>query len=457
MKWGRKIALGWVCLISLVYLWQNFTKSPWREGKIIRNDAQIYYSYLPATFIQNDPFFERTSEYDSTDNYWLMPVEHGMGIPKMSMGVAFLAAPFFFVADNYVKTHPKYTRDGFSKPYQLAFSFGTVCYTILGLFGLCFFLSKRFTPLIVSVCLTFLAFGTNLYFSSIYEPGSSHTYTFCLLTGLLLCAESYLLRPTRIKSVCIGLLFGWIVLIRPVNLLFVLPVFMLFKPKEMPWKQYFLSYLKHRSYLFYMLLSVFLVWLPQLLFWKEQTGHFLYYSYTDEGFFWLKPHVWDGLFSFRKGWFIYTPMMLFACFGFFSLHKTQRQFFWSLLLFLPVFLYITFSWWCWWYGGSFSARTLIDILPFMALPLAALLAWIIERKWRWILFVFPLFFIRLNLFQSWQYSVGFLHYDSMTYEGYKRSFFMDYTTVEYFQALRVPDYENAKKYGVEKKLGRIPI
>src|SRR5690554_5301460 len=131
------------------------------------------------------------------------------------------------------------------------------------------------------------------------------------------------------------------------------------------------------------------------------------------------------------------------------------MYFWALLLFLPLFLYVTFSWWCWWYGGSFGARTLIDILPFMALPLAALITWMMQRKMRAILLIIPAFLLYLNQFQSWQYHHDIIHYDSMTWEGYKAAFFKNHNPKGFWEKLRVPDYENAVKYGVEKE--NLPI
>jgi hypothetical protein len=454
MNFLKKIPLSLFVLIfvSIILFLHNLSKSPWRESKVIQSDTQIYYSYLPATFIQNDPFFEHKMDYDSTSKYWTFDSPTGRNVPKMTMGVAFLQLPFFVLADNYTKSHPNYLRDGFSEPYQHVIAFSSVFYTILGLLFVCLFLRTRFSELVTSFTIIFIAFGTNLYHYSVYDTGMSHTYTFFLLSVLLLFFGKWKNDKSWWKSIFIGLIFGLIVLIRPINILFILPIFMMYKPHYLSWKEYIYSYVKSYKSLLFVFIGAVIICLPQLLFWKIQSGNFLYFSYQDEGFFWLKPHVFDGLFSFRKGWFIYTPMMFFALFGMFRLYKTRKEMFWAITIFLPLFLYVTFSWWCWWYGGSFSARTLVDILPFMSLPLAAVLEWIFIKKMRALIMLIPFAFIYINLFQSWQFSKGFLHYDSMTYEGYKEGFLRSYTTLEYYQKLRAPDYENAKKYGEEKKL-----
>ena len=46
-----------------------------------------------------------------------------------------------------------------------------------------------------------------------------------------------------------------------------------------------------------------------MLYWKHIMGTFFFYSYDQEGFFFGNSHVLDGLLSYRKGWFIYTPIM----------------------------------------------------------------------------------------------------------------------------------------------------
>lgn len=413
---------------------------------IIRQDALVYYTYLPATFIENDPFFLRKDEYDSLYRFWTKPTSIGRNVPKTTMGIALLEAPFFFGGDLYAK-NTYHAEDGFSKPYQRAVALSSTFYAILGALFLFLFLKRRFSNWASFVSTLLITFGTNLYFYSVYEQGMSHPYTFFLLSALLLIISNWLSKKTILKSLLIGVLIGLIVLIRPINILFLLPIFIMFRETKENWKDYLLRLFKPISPLILIILGGVLSWLPQLIFWKIQAGTFLYFSYPGETFFWLKPHVFDGLFSFRKGWFIYTPLMAFALFGSLRLYKNHKNYFWALMIFLPPFLYITFSWWSWWYGGGFSARTLIDILPFMALPLTSLIEWTLEKKQRLYLLILPILFVALNIFQSWQYLNGVIHYDSMTWKSYKKSFLKTESTQEYYDLLQQPDYEKARLTG----------
>src|SRR5690606_4483795 len=147
------------------------------------------------------------------------------------------------------------------------------------------------------------------------------------------------------------------------------------------------------------------------------TGEWITYSYDKEYFNFLDPHIIDGLFSFRKGWFIYTPMALVAAIGFFFLWKKDRKLSFAILMVMGIVIYITFSWWMWWYGGSFGCRPLIEYLALMALPLAAIFEYMISRTniyKKAVFFTLIAELIALNIFQQYQYSIHVLHWDRMT-------------------------------------------
>lgn len=441
-------------VFSLFLIWQNISQSPWKKNDIIQSDVFYYYTYLPAAIINKDPFF-RCDDSLLTKNYGTTQSPSGGKVVKMSMGVAFMDLPFFLVGhlyalSNQVLSQSTYPANGYSIPYQFMISFSSVFYTIMGLFFLWKFLKIRHSKLTSIITVLCIGLGTNLYFYSMYETGMSHPCTFFLLATSLYLIHKWLIQKTLWRSFLIGIFLGLIVLVRPINILFILPIVLIFKDRAINWGTYLKDIFLPYKHVFLLIIGGFLIVLPQLIFWKVQTGDFIYYSYNNESFFWLHPHIWEGLFSFRKGWFIYTPIMFFALFGLFRLYKTQRSHFWAITIFLPLFLYVTFSWWCWWYGGGFGARTLIDILPLMALPLAGLIDWIVQNKYRSTLLILPCVFICLNLYQTWQYATGIIHYDSMTWKGYKTVFLKSYTPHRYWKQLQKPDYKNAREKGREE-------
>jgi hypothetical protein len=56
--------------------------------------------------------------------------------------------------------------------------------------------------------------------------------------------------------------------------------------------------------------------------------------------------------------------------------------------------------------------------------------------------------VLLNLFQTWQYKNGLLHYDDMTYESYKAGFFQTKASIKWLDALR--------PYNWQRRINHLP-
>jgi hypothetical protein len=193
-------------------------------------------------------------------------------------------------------------------------------------------------------------------------------------------------------------------------------------------------------------MCILIVWIPQLIYWKAVTGDWFYYSYGEsESFFFQHPRVLETLFSFRKGIFIYSPLMALSFLGLFFLRKRLPDFKWAIWLFTILNIYIVSSWWCWWYGGSFGLRAYIDMYALWAFPLAVIMEKIlaVNNIIRYSFVSLISLFILLNLFQSVQYWRGALHWDGMSYALYKTQFLnMEGVSPATVQN---PNYEKAKK------------
>ena len=59
--------------------------------------------------------------------------------------------------------------------------------------------------------------------------------------------------------------------------------------------------------------------LPQMTYWFVRTGHLFYDSYKNPGVGLdvFSPYLIQSLFSYKKGWLIYTPVMILAVVGLF--------------------------------------------------------------------------------------------------------------------------------------------
>jgi len=150
-----------------------------------------------------------------------------------------------------------------------------------------------------------------------------------------------------------------------------------------------------------------------MLFWKLQTGNWIVWSYTGEGFYFTRPAIFSVLFSYDKGWFVYTPLAAIAVFGFFPLWKMNRSAAISIALTLIAAIYFTAAWWCWDYANSFGMRPLIDFCSIVAVLLAALISSLRKTVLRIFAGVLLLSALVLSGVQTYQYYQGIIQHYSM--------------------------------------------
>jgi hypothetical protein len=150
-----------------------------------------------------------------------------------------------------------------------------------------------------------------------------------------------------------------------------------------------------------------LLFIPQIAYWYIKTGQFLYDSYKNPGVGLdiFSPHLLDALFSYRKGWLLYTPIMIFSILGFYSLWKYNRKIFPAIFISSLVLFYVVASWTEWWYGAGFSLRPMITYYPLFLLPFGYFLKQMFSSNSEWIkglFFTLITCCIFLNQFQWWQ-------------------------------------------------------
>ncbi len=448
----KKISKIVIAFLIIVCAWYGKNLDTWGKNKVIDNDVVSYYAYLPATLIFHDLGFSFLKDLppDFEGKIWVQEAPSGKPVLRMTMGLSLLWLPFFTVAHLAAKAMGG-SALGYSWPYSLSIFVAAVFYLFLGLFYLRKILLVYFSETITGITLLLIVLGTNLMYYVISEPGMSHVYSFALITIFLYYTLQWVEKPGFLVSAVLGFLGGLIILIRPVNgLVLVFPLLVSVRSFSQlvqriggRWKQ-----------IAWAGIVALLVVTPQLVYWKTQTGHFVFNSYMDSGrFYFLKPHILNGLFSFRKGWLIYTPLMIFAVFGLLVMKKYAGGLRLATVVFLALFIYVVFSWWCWWYGGSFGSRPMIETYGILAVPLAASLSVCLKNgRWKKIITgIFLFFFILLNQFQMKQYRTSLLHWDSMTRKAYQSIFFNRHWPEGYEKLIQAPDYEKAlkgeKEYG----------
>ncbi len=147
--------------------------------------------------------------------------------------------------------------------------------------------------------------------------------------------------------------------------------------------------------------------LIQVGYWKWATGEWLVYSYQEQGFSWLRPHVLDVLFSYKAGWLMYSPIMILAVAGLWFLWRSQKAIFPAIAAFCLLFLYVTSAWDIWWYGGSLGSRAMVQSHAVWLFPMAACIQAMWNKNWsRWTLMLLAAFCIWYNLWWTMQAHTG---------------------------------------------------
>jgi hypothetical protein len=456
-KTKTKFDLSKFCIIfiAIVVIYTQLNLKYWqRKESVICWDIISYYAYLPATFIYHDISLDFMDSYKGNHEFvfWPLPLPNGKKLIKTSMGLSVLYAPFFFIG-HIMASNSNYDAGGYSAPYKFMLLVSSFFYLLIGLYYLRKTLLLYFSNQTTAITLLLIFFATNLHYYSTIEATMSHVYNFGLISAFIWYTSCWHKTPSFRYSTILGILSGLISLVRPTNSLIAI-VFILWEInsiKEL--KNRIVSFAKKWFDILIIILLAIIIWIPQLLYWKMQTGNYFYFSYgPDENFFFSNPHIFNGLFSFRKGWFIYTPIMIFAVIGVFFMYGKTKNLRLSIILFLILNIYVILSWWCWWYGGCFGQRSFIDSYSLMAIPLGAFLSRFQYSKkisLRRIIIAFTIVFLLHGIYQTAQYYYGAIHWDAMTYKAYIDSFGRVYPSGNMDKLLKAPDYKFAKK-GIEE-------
>ncbi len=403
-------------------------------------DVFGYYLYLPAAFIHQDIALNDAAwveaardEYGASDTLYQLNCQDERCVMKYSAGMALLYSPAFFAGHlaAWITASPM---DGFSQPYQSALCFWSVCIAIVGLIFLRKALRLLFEDGLVSVLLLLVVMGTNYLFTVIVTLNMPHNYLFTLYAILLYFTLKF--HKTGNHRFFNGAMVSvaLMALARPTELMAILlPLFWGFS-----WNEGLSSKVKslfHNKTTLVQTVFIFLfIGGIQLLYWKIASGHLVYYSYNNpgEGLEFFHPHILETLFSWRKGWLIYTPIMGFAVLGLFVNLRTRFDGRWALFFLLLLHFYVSASWTNWWYAESFSQRPLVQIYPLWTVALGGFLQWVLKRNQEQTTFGKKLFsrcfgalllvLCALNYFQHWQMCAGVLKADRMTWEYYKSAF-----------------------------------
>ena len=379
---------------------------------VVRSDVKGYYGYLQALFLRNDLGHEPPQwEYVHTTPTGTLN--------KYYCGTAVMMAPWFAIGHDIALGDPKAPRDGLSVHEMRALSIGAWFYLLIGLLAMRALLQRLgLRDGVIVWSLIAVGMGTQLLQYSALQPGWSHVYSFCCIALFLLVVKKLADGAKLHWSLIASALLALIILIRPVNALVLLAV-------PVVCGDAFLPLLKRCAARRLVLVLAFIiaagVLFIQPMLWHIQTGRWYAYGYAGEGFHWKRPEVLKVLFGFRRGLFLWAPVLLLSLAGTAWLLWKQRARGWWMLVYWTVNVYVISAWWIWYYGSGFGSRVFVDHYPVLALPMALLLN-DIGARWFLVARAFIVACCALLLFQMWQYHVFILHHESMDSAKYMHTF-----------------------------------
>ncbi|MGP8215997.1 MAG: hypothetical protein ACLQQ4_10570 [Bacteroidia bacterium] len=428
MKKAFTLTLLLITCICLVFDAHNRWKGT-NWNATVNADGYGYYAYLPCIFVLHSFDYKKIiaeerqlrPDVSYEDAQTCFPVFNGTLTDKFFAGESVLLLPFFLIA-YFLASILGYDTNGYSLPFQIGVSIGALFYLLLGLIFLRKLLKEyQFSESIILVTVLLMVSGTNLLYYATIEPSMSHIYCFSLVAVFLYyikrCCTDFSVQAIAITAS----VFSLLIIIRPTNIN-ALALVPFIAGDFTSLKTFLENVLKPKTFLVLIAASI-PVLMIQGIIWKIETGHFIYWSYQGEKFYFDSPEFVKFLFSFRNGWFVYTPLMLLTIIGglLILLQKSFYQFI-TFLLFIVFAVYLLSSWYAWYYGG-FGKRAMIDYYAGIAILLALCLNCLNKNNLlRVLTAVISGVLIFVNITQTRQYINSILMNEYMNKERYLKIF-----------------------------------
>ena len=417
----RKISLFIAVLISFSFI-IHFSSmiNDFKKGEqtcICAYDGFGYYMYLPSLFENKTLNIDKEwaqavqNEYcNNTETYQLILQPNGNHIDLYHIGLSYLQLPSYSISHFYAKAFG-YKTDGFSLPFTVGFLLNALLFCLIGIIYLRKLLLLFFNDTTTSLVLVLLYASTNTFITFTIQKDLPHLYIFALNSVFLYHLILFIRSKEKKHLLISALIFGITVAIRPTQaLLGLIPLILLWKQKS-NYKSLFTQVLCYPIFA--------LLWnLPQIAYWYFIGGKLFMPNLHTEEIIIIDPNLIDFLFSFRKGWLIYSPVFILSFIGFSALYKRNKNTFWALFASTSLYILIMSSWECWWYASSYGSRAMTDIYPFLIIPIAFLWESLNNKYTKSLFLLFSLLFLSLNIFQSYQFKKGLIHPNRMSKEQY---------------------------------------
>ncbi|HHZ63911.1 MAG TPA: hypothetical protein EYN51_00155 [Flavobacteriales bacterium] len=415
----KSIVIEAFVIFTYVFLINNYIGN---VETTIHADGIGYYDYLPSIFIHHDlvrndiPLREDSGAYSRINALGVYVESGNYKVDRYPVGTAILQLPFFLYT--YLTTDLEgEPEDGYQSPFQKTIFHAALFYLFLSIIFLRKTLeqyeTKKYAIVFAQVL---LVLATSVTHYANVDAGFSHVYSLFAITAFLYYVRSYFNERDLSDFLWASLFFGLIILLRQINFLVILFIpFLAGSVNNL--KEGIVKLFEHSKKLTFGILIVLGMLFIQSLLWYLQAGSFFVYSYPGHTFDFTNPEFFNILFSYRKGLFIYTPILFLGLISVLWLGiKGKPYFALTWMSFFVILTYVLSSWSSWYYGSSYGLRAYIDYYAIFIIPLALLLDRIAIGI-KLIVLSLSLLTVPFNIIQTYQYRMYILHWFEM--DSYK--------------------------------------
>lgn len=319
----------------------------------IYGDGNGYYSYTQSIYydrsVNSQEILEHLSNFEGRE-YTFSRVFWDPDKNPFMIGTAILWLPSMFLMDLF-------SSDRFDLVHELGPGITGIALTIFGLIFLEKYLKSKFIEKKIHWVILTLFFGSNLFYYSSFEPALSHQPAF-----FIICLLLYLSLNKNMNYFLMGILTGFLTIIRPADMILIIPVLISIKFK-----------LKHTHlFAFGFLIAI----LPQLYVQNKFYGSIFsnpYLKGTSGNWSINLNHTLEYLFSPIRGLFVWSPIFMLSLYGLIK----KRSYLILGVLTLAVLIH---SSWSAYLSAGFGQRFAVSFIPYFSIGLAHIFNKLSQKK-----------------------------------------------------------------------------
>ncbi|MBL0017448.1 MAG: hypothetical protein IPP17_13700 [Bacteroidetes bacterium] len=121
----------------------------------------------------------------------------------------------------------------------------------------------------------------------------------------------------------------------------------------------------------------------QMAYYDYLTGTPFLYAYEKESFDFLHPNLLQVWFSPHNGLFVFAPIMVFALVGLGRMAVKKLPGAWVGIGLFFISSIVFASWWQWYFGCAYGARSFVEYYPVYIVGFAYFLQWLASKALLW--------------------------------------------------------------------------